>query len=253
MLLHNPKEHLFSLEVAAKHKLKQILRIQASEDHVPDIQVIPNSDQVPSALRQVHAHEINRLIKLSLKEGEEEFLDFYQCDSSTHKLMDLVVSVFRVIVTEIWKSVIKIQESPEVVPTREMPRNIAAVTDRKLVDKASPGSRVSIIGITSVFDENGAGRARISFTSVDEEQFHEMACDRNLYCKLAKNIAPSIHVEFTNDIKVTVACLLVSGSRKRLPDGMILRGDINVSLLGDPFTTKSQCGKSRTDWRLHFS
>lgn len=45
---------------------------------------------------------------------------------------------------------LKIQESPEVVPTGEMPRNIAVVTDRNLVDKASPGTRVSIIGITSV-------------------------------------------------------------------------------------------------------
>ena len=45
---------------------------------------------------------------------------------------------------------LKIQESPEVVPTGEMPRNIAVVTDRNLVDKASPGTRVSVIGITSV-------------------------------------------------------------------------------------------------------
>lgn len=83
LLLQNPKEHLFSLEVAAKHTLKQILRIQTSDvnssaslsqessqntstqAHVPDIQVILNSDQVPSALRQVHTHEINRLIKVS--------------------------------------------------------------------------------------------------------------------------------------------------------------------------------------------
>ncbi len=37
-----------------------------------------------------------------------------------------------------------------------------------------------------------------------------------------------------------VACLLFGGTRKFLPDGMRLRGDINVLLLGDPGTGKSQ-------------
>ena len=32
----------------------------------------------------------------------------------------------------------------------------------------------------------------------------------------------------------------MGGSRKILPDGMRLRGDINVLLLGDPGTAKSQ-------------
>lgn len=42
------------------------------------------------------------------------------------------------------------------------------------------------------------------------------------------------------DIKKAIACLLFSGSKKMLPDGMRLRGDINVLLLGDPGTAKSQ-------------
>jgi DNA replication licensing factor MCM5 len=33
---------------------------------------------------------------------------------------------------------------------------------------------------------------------------------------------------------------LVGGSKKILPDGMRLRGDINVLMLGDPGTAKSQ-------------
>ncbi len=43
-----------------------------------------------------------------------------------------------------------------------------------------------------------------------------------------------------------VACLLFGGTRKFLPDGMRLRGDINVLLLGDPGTGKSQLLKVRT-------
>jgi DNA replication licensing factor MCM5 len=44
----------------------------------------------------------------------------------------------------------------------------------------------------------------------------------------------------TSDIKKAIACLLFGGSKKVLPDGMRLRGDINVLLLGDPGTAKSQ-------------
>lgn len=47
------------------------------------------------------------------------------------------------------------------------------------------------------------------------------------------------HYHFT-DIKKAITCLLFGGSKKILPDGMRLRGDINVLLLGDPGTAKSQ-------------
>src|SRR3954452_7511181 len=42
------------------------------------------------------------------------------------------------------------------------------------------------------------------------------------------------------DIKKAITCLLFGGSKKILPDGVRLRGDINVLLLGDPGTAKSQ-------------
>jgi len=43
-----------------------------------------------------------------------------------------------------------------------------------------------------------------------------------------------------SDIKRAIACMLFGGSRKRLPDGLTRRGDINILLLGDPGTAKSQ-------------
>lgn len=50
-----------------------------------------------------------------------------------------------------------------------------------------------------------------------------MARDPLLFDKLASSIAPSIYGEYTINIKKAIACLLIGGSRKRLPDGMIVR------------------------------
>ena len=65
-----------------------------------------------------------------------------------------------------------------------------------------------------------------------------MAADPNLYERLTKSIAPSIYGAV--DMKKAIACLLFGGSRKRMPDGLCRRGDINVLMLGDPGTAKSQ-------------
>ena len=54
------------------------------------------------------------------------------------------------------------------------------------------------------------------------------------------------------DIKKAITCLLMGGSKKILPDGMRLRGDINVLLLGDPGTAKSQLLKFVEKARLSY-
>ncbi len=65
----------------------------------------------------------------------------------------------------------------------------------------------------------------------------------NVYEALAKAVAPSISGDYTKDIKKAIICQLFGGSRKVLPDATRLRGDINLLLMGDPSTAKSQvCG-----------
>ncbi len=57
------------------------------------------------------------------------------------------------------------------------------------------------------------------------------------YERIQKNIARMI---FGNeDIKKAIACLLFGGSRKKLPDSTLLRGDIHILLIGDPSNAKS--------------
>ncbi|THH17389.1 hypothetical protein EW146_g3400 [Bondarzewia mesenterica] len=78
----------------------------------------------------------------------------------------------------------------------------------------------------------------LQFTPEEEEEFGEMARSEGFYERFAKSVAPSIFGSL--DIKKAITCLLFGGSKKILPDGMRLRGDINVLLLGDPGTAKSQ-------------
>jgi DNA replication licensing factor MCM5 len=158
---------------------------------------------------------------------------------------------------------LKLQESPERVPTGEMPRSVLMVVERSLVDVAPPGTRVSVFCIPTMFTsaashksgsvtksvylrvvgmtrDNDAHGQAVTFTPSEEEAFRMLARRTDVYDILSRSIAPTISGSYTVDIKKALTCQLFSGSHKRLPDGVRLRGDINVLLLGDPSMAKSQ-------------
>lgn len=98
-----------------------------------------------------------------------------------------------------------------------------------------------MLGLQSQTNENGTGAvgfAMPTITGEDEEKITTLSRDPDVYEKISKSIASAIYGH--DDIKKAVACLLFGGSPKKLPDGMRLRGDINVLLLGDPSVAKSQ-------------
>lgn len=45
----------------------------------------------------------------------------------------------------------KLQEAPELIPTGEMPRSLLLTVDRNLTDKCTPGNRIKVVGILSIF------------------------------------------------------------------------------------------------------
>lgn len=92
---------------------------------------------------------------------------------------------------------------------------------------------------TTQSNSNGIGSSNFLTNRIEEEEeFRRMAKSQNIYELISRSIAPSIWG--FKDIKKAIACLLFGGSRKRLPDGLTRRGDINLLLLGDPGTAKSQ-------------
>jgi DNA replication licensing factor MCM5 len=158
------------------------------------------------------------------------------------------------------RQTLKLQESPETVPTGELPRSVLMAVERSLVDRAPPGTRVQVLCIPTLFTAAGSqndsvrsvylrvvGLARdnapgdsATFTPREEEAFRLLSKRPDVYQILSRSVAPSISGSYTVDIKRAIVCMLFGGSRKRLPDGVRLRGDINVLLLGDPSTAKSQ-------------
>jgi len=159
----------------------------------------------------------------------------------------------------------RLQEDPEFIPTGEMPRHIDLSFERYLAG-VKPGSKCSVVGIYQTYQRKGKGRDRdegkdigvrvgyiriLGYTATDRstesvykftpeeiDEIHKISKLPDLYEAIARSLAPTI---FGHDnIKKAITCMLFGGSRKALPDGMRLRGDINVLLIGDPSVAKSQ-------------
>jgi len=168
------------------------------------------------------------------------------------------------------EQMLKLQELPDHVPVGEMPRHVELSVSQYLVDESKPGARITAVGVFCATEKStgqsmGGGRTRgvdtVKFSYVqvlgmnvaqgslvqispdDEERFEAMAREEGIRDKVYRSIAPAICAsdkDVVDDVKKAVACLLFGGSRKYLPDGTRMRGDINVLLLGDPGTAKSQ-------------
>lgn len=76
------------------------------------------------------------------------------------------------------------------------------------------------------------------FSMQEKDMVFQMKNEDNLYTKLANSIAPSVNGHL--DVKKGILLQLFGGIQKRTLEGMKIRGDINICIVGDPATAKSQ-------------
>ncbi|PLN84467.1 MCM-domain-containing protein [Aspergillus taichungensis] len=158
---------------------------------------------------------------------------------------------------------ISIQEMPERAPAGQLPRSVDVILDDDLVDRAKPGDRIQLVGIyrslgnrgagsgSSTFrtlvmannviqlsSKNGGGIAQAPITDTDIRNINKIAKKKNVFELLSQSLAPSI---YGNDyVKRAILLMLLGGMEKNLDNGTHLRGDINILMVGDPSTAKSQ-------------
>lgn len=158
---------------------------------------------------------------------------------------------------------VSLQEMPERAPPGQLPRTVDVVMDDDLVDAVKPGDRVQLVGMykslgnrvgqstTSTFrtlmvgnyvhllsTKGGAGISHIPLSDVDVRNINKIARRRGVFDLLAQSLAPSIYGH--EYLKKAVLLMLLGGLEKNLPDGAHIRGDINILMVGDPSTAKSQ-------------
>lgn len=156
---------------------------------------------------------------------------------------------------------VKVQEMAEQVPIGQIPRSLTVHCYGSLVRRVNPGDVVDISGIFlptpyTGFKAMKAGLLTDTYLEAHyirqhKKAYSEMIVDPSLvrridkyrqtgqvYELLAKSIAPEIFGHL--DVKKALLLLLIGGVTKEMGDGMKIRGDINICMMGDPGVAKSQ-------------
>lgn len=151
-----------------------------------------------------------------------------------------------------------IQEMPENAPTGQLPRSCSVLLQRDLVDAVKPGDRIEVTGVYKTIanlgtNHNGMFKTCLIATGIEEiadiqedlniqpndiKNIRKLAKQEGVFKLMAKSVSPSIEGHL--NIKKAVLLQLLGGSEHTLKNGSHLRGDINILMVGDPSTAKSQ-------------
>lgn len=156
---------------------------------------------------------------------------------------------------------VKIQEMADQVPVGHIPRQLTVHCHGALTRQINPGDVMDIAGIFLPTPYTGfkAIKAGLLTDTYLEAQYviqHKKAYENmvlapttirrmteleqsgQLYEYLSRSIAPEIFGHL--DVKKALLLQLIGGVTKEMGDGMRIRGDINICLMGDPGVAKSQ-------------
>lgn len=156
---------------------------------------------------------------------------------------------------------VKVQEMADQVPVGHIPRQLTVHCHGALTRLINPGDVVDIAGIFLPTPYTGfkairAGLLTDTYLEAQHVLQHKKAYDSmvlapstikrmgelersgQLYEYLSRSIAPEIFGHL--DVKKALLLQLIGGVTKEMGDGMRIRGDINVCLMGDPGVAKSQ-------------
>jgi replicative DNA helicase Mcm len=165
--------------------------------------------------------------------------------------------------------ILRLQELPEDLPPGQLPHYIDVTIRQDLVDNARPGDRIILTGLVRIEQESVAGvprghsglyRLRIEGNNIeflggrgnkssrkiqreeilpeDEKLIRALSQSPDVYQRLIDSLAP--HIQGQSLIKEAILLLIVGSNQRLLGDGSKIRGDINVFLVGDPGTAKSE-------------
>ena len=165
--------------------------------------------------------------------------------------------------------ILRLQELPEDLPPGQLPHYIDVAIKQDLVDNARPGDRIILSGIVRIEQESISGISRVNsglyrlridgnnveflggrgsktsrrtereeISPEEEKIIKSLAKDEEIYQKLIDSFAP--HIRGQEVIKEAILLLIVGSTQRLLQDGSKIRGDVNVFLVGDPGTAKSE-------------
>ncbi len=227
--------------------------------------VVRASEIKPLAKELVYICPANHVTK-RIQEKGLEFRDPLKCDDGkcSHRDLELNPEQSKFIDFQM----VRLQELPEDLPPGQLPHYLDVTVLQDLVDNARPGDRVILTGIVRIEQEHipsmrgktGIYRLRIQGNNIeflggrgnkasrstereeispDEEKIiKSLARNPDIYERLVASFAPHVHGH--DIIKESVLLLIVGSTQKLLSDGAKIRGDINVFLVGDPGTAKSE-------------
>ncbi len=164
---------------------------------------------------------------------------------------------------------VRLQELPEDLPPGQLPHYLDVTVKQDLVDNARPGDRVVLTGVVRIEQEKMSGvskassplyRLRLDGNNVeflgskkdkssrkiqreeisqeDEKMIKSLSKSPDLYQQLIDSFAP--HITGHEIVKESILLLMAGSTQRELQDGSKIRGDINIFLVGDPGTAKSE-------------